>query len=123
MYVEHSGLATVHNLKRETPKAGDVYIGRGQWRSELGIDGLDGVFGNPYRCGDYGSVHNMSRKQAIAQFEAYARHRCTTEREFRNRVQAIHGRRLFCFCTPLACHGDVLARIAAELNDGTFEAA
>lgn len=33
-------------------------------------------------------------------------------RELMNRIHELKGKKLGCFCAPLACHGDVLAIIA-----------
>ncbi len=40
--------------------------------------------------------------------------------EFRASIKALHGKTLACWCAPKPCHGDVLAKIAAELNDPTL---
>lgn len=66
----------------------DVYIGRpSKW-------------GNPYRLG------LMSKAQAIALYEGYARERFT-----KADLAEIRGKRLGCFCAPAPCHGDVLVRL------------
>ena len=107
---------SVHNLKREQIKSGDVYIGRGSLKTAITIDGADGYFGNPSPIGSYGyPPQYRSRNKAIAEFIVYATNRLKTDPEYRQRVKAIHGKRLFCYCAPLDCHGDVLERLAAEL--------
>ena len=81
----------VVNLKRENY---DVYIGRaGQ--------GEDGYFGNPFR--------GLGRSEAICQFKRYFETRVKADAVYRERVLALKGKRLGCFCKPLACHGDVIA--------------
>jgi hypothetical protein len=35
----------------------------------------------------------------------------------RRKVRAMHGKRLLCWCAPEACHGNVYAKLAAELVD------
>lgn len=68
----------------------DVYIGRpSKW-------------GNPYRLGS-----SMSKAQAIALYEKYAREHFTE-----TDLAEIRGKRLGCFCAPASCHGDVLVRLA-----------
>lgn len=108
--------ATVHNIKREPLVTGSnvVYIGRAR-RFGVHFDGADGYFGNPYRIGPHGNGHYLSRKRAIAMFEVYARDRIARDPEYRRRVCDLDGKALYCYCAPLACHGDVLARLAGEL--------
>jgi uncharacterized protein YbaA (DUF1428 family) len=36
---------------------------------------------------------------------------------FGHLLRSLHGQRLFCFCRPHPCHGDVLAALAKELHD------
>lgn len=93
-------LTTVVNLLADPY---DVYIGRpGR--------GRDGDFGNPFRIGPHGS-----RAQVLERFQQYFRHRLASDPTFRHRVEALRGKRLGCFCKPLACHGDI---IADHLNSG-----
>jgi|SRR6185503_14078993 len=91
---------TVHNLHYEKMVEGDVYIGRAG-------HGKDGYFGNPYNIGD--------RTTVIAHYREYLRQRMIREPEFRDRILALEGKRLFCFCAPRACHGDVIVE-ALKLN-------
>lgn len=69
----------------------DVYIGRpSKW-------------GNPYRIGPDGD-----RLTVIRKYEQYLR-------ENPDLLAALHelrGKVLGCWCKPLACHGDVLSRLA-----------
>ncbi len=90
---------TVVNLRSED--AYDVYIGRPG-------DGSEG-FGNPYHVGTYG------REQAIELYRSYFALKLLNDADFRERVHALKGKVLGCFCKPLACHGDI---IAAYLNGG-----
>jgi len=94
---------TIHNLKREGLRPGDVRIDR---RTDLG---------NEFVLGRDGP-----RAEVIAKFEAAERARLDGPEGAarRARVAGLHGRRLFCWCAPLACHGDVLAKLAAELVEG-----
>lgn len=69
----------------------DVYIGRGS------------DWGNPFRIGEHGS-----RAQVIHAYEAHLQGRA----DLINRLHELRGRRLGCYCSPNACHGDVLARYA-----------
>ena len=94
---------SVHNIRREDMREGDVYIGRAG-------HGKDGYFGNPYVVGKHGA-----QGECVVLFERYARHRMQEDATYRARVKALWGKRLFCFCAPKACHGDVLERLAYEL--------
>lgn len=95
--------ASVHNLRNARMQPDDVYIGRRTTRS-------DGYFGNPFVLR---SEHE--RSTVIARFRAYAEERVANDAVYRERVRGLHGKRLFCYCAPLACHGDVLAELAAKL--------
>lgn len=80
-------------LNKRISSAG-VYIGRpSKW-------------GNPFVIGRDGSRADVVRK-----FEEYLQSRPdlieAAKRELR-------GKDLVCFCAPLACHGDILSRIANE---------
>ena len=98
--------ATVHNVHHERMQEGDVYIGRAG-------RGQTGYFGNPFRL-----ERESDREEVLEQFTAYAIDRICTDTSYAERVKALHGKRLFCFCAPKACHGDVLSALAAALQEG-----
>lgn len=81
-------MTTVVNCKREPY---DVYIGR------------PSVWGNPYHIGIDGT-----RREVIAKYEDWIK----TRPELLARLPELKGKALGCFCSPLPCHGDVLARLA-----------
>lgn len=69
----------------------DVYIGRpSKW-------------GNPFVLGKDGD-----RTTVIVKFEAYIRDNA----ELMAALPELKGKVLGCYCAPLPCHGDVLARLA-----------
>jgi hypothetical protein len=108
---------SVHNITREAMQPGDVYIGRrpGRFRHMLPrffVDGTDGYFGNPHVIDGA-----TSREQAVRAFEESARRRLREDPEYRDRVRTLEGKRLFCYCAPQACHGEVLERMAGELAE------
>jgi len=71
--------------------AHDVYIGRpSQW-------------GNPFQIGRDGD-----RAQVIAKYEAWL----LTQPSLLAQLPSLRGKTLACWCSPQACHGDVLARYA-----------
>lgn len=80
-------------LNKRTSQDG-VYIGR------------PSKFGNPFVIGQHGT-----RAQVIEQYEAWLLSQpalvAAAKRELR-------GKSLVCWCAPLACHGDVLLRVANE---------
>ncbi|BFL66296.1 DUF4326 domain-containing protein [Roseomonas mucosa] len=92
--------STVHNLRHEAMRPGDMRIDR---RTE---------FGNEFVLGRDGT-----RPEVIAKFEIAERARLAdpvSGAAKRAKVRAMHGRRLFCWCQPLACHGDVYVKLAAS---------
>jgi hypothetical protein len=79
----------------------DVYVGRGS------------KFGNPYshKEGTQAKWVVESREDAIRLYEEWLREQpelmATVKKELRGKVLA-------CYCSPLACHADVLLKIANE---------
>lgn len=108
-------MTTVHNIKTDAIESGDVYIGRATDTLPIAVLGHTGYFGNPFKLVNPNS--KAQREAVISQFETYARERISTDKVYRDRVKALYGKRLFCHCAPKACHGDVLAALAAELQD------
>jgi len=80
------------NLRAE---AYDVYIGRGS------------KWGNPFRIGVHGT-----RAEVIRKYEERLRRTPL----LMSALKELHGQRLGCFCKPQSCHGDVLRRVAIEVN-------
>jgi len=73
----------------------DVYIGRGS------------KWGNPFRIGPDGS-----REMVIKKYEEWIR----TQEHLLKDLTELKDQRLGCYCYPLWCHGDILARMAEELD-------
>lgn len=73
----------------------DVYIGRGH----------NSIWGNPYKID---KTH--SREEVIKLYEEYVRNNPF----LMSKVKELKGKILGCWCAPLPCHGDVLAKIADE---------
>lgn len=88
----------VVNIRTE---ACDVYIGRGS------------IFGNMFKLNRDGN-----REEVIAKYKEYFYHKVNIDAEFRAAVLSLRGKRLGCYCKPLACHGDV---IVEYLNNGGAE--
>ena len=74
----------------------DVYIGRGR----------DSKWGNPFRIGVDGT-----REEVIDLYEEWLR----DQPHLMAALGELTGRILGCWCAPRACHGDVLARLAARV--------
>ena len=81
----------------------DVYIGRawnmGGWKLNQSI------WHNPFSAKQYG------RDECINKYEHYIR----SKPELLNQLKTLRGKVLGCWCHPLKCHGDVLARLVNEL--------
>lgn len=95
-----SGMATkeppkvprVLNKHRDKIPAGAVYIGRpSRW-------------GNPFEIGEDGS-----REEVVAKYRTWL----MAQPDLINAAQKeLAGKDLVCFCSPKACHGDVLLEVA-----------
>ncbi len=83
----------------------DVYIGRAG-------KGQDGYFGNPFVVGRVCSrckkLHGNG-DSTLACYKAYMLERIAKDEEFKQRLLALKGKALGCFCKPAGCHGDVIA--------------
>lgn len=82
----------------------DVYIGR------------PSIWGNPFthdpkNLGD-GTVLCDSREQAIEYYEIYIRDKIENKELLD--LREIAGKTLGCWCSPKACHGDVLIKLCME---------
>jgi len=91
-------ITTVHNIHKEEMDENSIYIGR---RRGAGGDGL----GNPYKVGRDGI-----RSEVITKYRRYFLARMRDDQDnFNEKIEKLRGKRLFCFCAPLPCHGDVIA--------------
>jgi hypothetical protein len=83
--------------KREGVPPGSVYVGRPtKW-------------GNPFVIGRDGD-----RSEVIARFEQYLLDRPELVEAARRELR---GKSLVCWCAPLACHADVLIRVANDMHE------
>lgn len=90
--------ATVHNLRTEKMKPEDVRIDRKSIHGNKFIMGRDG---------DRNTVCDL--------YEYDLAVRILNDSTYREKVKKLHGKRLFCWCHPMRCHGDSLAAIAEML--------
>ena len=82
----------------------DVYIGRAG-------KGQDGYFGNRHPigyCYQMQCLCQHDRKSAIEAYKKDFLYAIEHDGTFLLRVLELRGKRLGCFCKPLACHGDVI---------------
>jgi len=68
-----------------------IYIGRGS------------PFGNPYKV-----TAKLIREKAVEKYKKYFYEKLENDARFKQKVLALKGCRLGCFCKPLPCHGDVI---------------
>ena len=78
----------------------DVYIGRGS------------IFGNPFSHMPNTKAEFTvgTREQAVSEYEKWV----VNQPEIMAKIPSLKGKTLCCFCAPLSCHGDVLAKLADE---------
>lgn len=89
----------------------DVDIGRGNnGRNHLQNTavGDPGWLGNPYRMTD-----GYRREEAVEKYREAFRDRID-DPEFREAVEDLRGKTLACYCTPKACHGEVIVEHLRE---------
>lgn len=63
-------------------------------------------WGNPFIIGKHGS-----RDDVITQYETWVK----TQPHLLAALHELRGKRLGCWCAPLACHGEVLVRLATTV--------
>lgn len=86
------GVMKIYKIGSNPPEA--IYIGRpSKWK-------------NPYKIGKDGS-----RDEVIEKFRNYASLRLQKEP---NWLLPLKGKDLYCYCAPLACHGDVIKEMLGE---------
>ena len=84
----------------------DVYVGRpSKW-------------GNPYshKEGTLAKYKTRTRKEAIDKYEQYL----LDNEELMNDLHELQGKVIACWCKPLPCHGDILAKYANSLGSKLF---
>ena len=80
----------------------DVYIGRpSKW-------------GNPFshKSGTLAEFQVDSRDEAVARYEEWIK----TQPSLLASLHELKGKTLGCWCSPQSCHGDILVRLADELD-------
>lgn len=93
-------------------EAYDVYIGRGDDPST----GRPGGWGNPYSHRPSrvpGVIVVGSRHEAIRRYRIWLWEQIGSGQISLEKLAALHGKRLGCWCAPDPCHGEVLGAAAA----------
>jgi len=75
----------------------DVYIGR------------PSIFGNPFPVEHYG------RSECLKKFRDYFFQRIRTDPKFKKAIETLRGKTLACYCSPQACHGDIIEEDSYEI--------
>jgi hypothetical protein len=104
-------MTTVLNLRgRRTPEGGVpmgvVYIGRAMYRGGWRLP--RSKWANPFLIDTPRRPRDGSRAEVIAKYREYV----LATPELRAALPELRGKVLGCWCTPLACHGEVLAELA-----------
>ena len=86
----------VLNKRTDTVPSGAVYIGR------------PGPWGNPFVIGRDGS-----REEVIAKYRNWLKDQIRFGHIAEHSIAELYGKDLVCWCSPQACHGDVLQKAAA----------
>ncbi|HQA29561.1 MAG TPA: DUF4326 domain-containing protein [Brevefilum fermentans] len=81
----------------------DEYGGRSTQDPRSLPVGAFGWLGNPFQIGRDGD-----RNRCIQQYKTYFWKRINSDQDFLRGVLALDGKKVACFCSPLACHLDVI---------------
>ena len=93
----------------------DVYIGRESPRKGL----KRSIWGNPYLEDTATTIKDGTREEIIAKFkeDLFGNKGRLAGKGLLARIPELRGKRMACWCSPKACHGDVLAELANNLPD------
>ena len=83
----------------------DVYIGRDE-------NDVPSGFGNPFIIGEHGD-----RDAVLEKYIHYFEGRMRADPVFKQKVLALKGKKLGCYCKPESCHGDVIVEYLNNLPD------
>ena len=89
----------------------DHYIGRpnGRLKRRFSRHELDNPWHNPFLI-----KGNVTRERSVAEYRPYIKQLIEQDPDKYNLTALVNGT-LGCWCKPLACHGDVLVELVAEL--------
>lgn len=104
----------VIHIRQSSKSPNEVYIGRPG-------KGQSGLFGNPVvigqSCPICKEVHG-DRGATLPCYEQYLLNRLANDTSFAEAFWKLKNKTLVCFCSPLPCHGNVMAKVL----DGPHEA-
>lgn len=63
-------------------------------------------FGNPYRIKQDGG--DYTRHESVEKYREWFYNKIENDPDFKQAVEDLEGETLGCWCTPKACHGDVI---------------
>ncbi len=98
------------NLESWCNDPNNVYIGRRGvvFVNKVRYPQKDSIWYNPYKVGKDGS-----REEVIAKYEVYIKNRLEKEEGLKEELKKLKGKTLGCWCSPEACHGDILLKLLA----------
>lgn len=101
------------NLRDWMQDSQHVYVGR---RGIVFVDGerfpkSDSIWANPYKI-----TATQDRTAVLTAYETYIRDRLSKEPELCEKLKALKGKTLGCWCAPEACHADILLRLIQEYS-------
>lgn len=120
---EQERLDWYHNTRRPVSSTLVVKIDKDEYDVYIGRDKKQPMhYGNPFDFKNgIGSVKVSNREEAIQCYEEWLRGdpkwfkvEPVRRQWILDNLTALEGRRLGCFCKPLACHGDVLVKLLKE---------
>ena len=90
----------------------DVYIGRDHTSREH--------YGNPFSHNPAWGIECDSREDSVIRYNLWLKGSFPTIEPIRrawilNNLKELDGKKLGCFCKPLACHGDILVKLVKNL--------
>lgn len=99
------------NLYEWRKEPNNVYIGR---KGVVFINGIrypaeNSIWANPYKLKD-----EADREDVLESYECYIREKLENDPRLLNKLLALDGKTLGCWCAPKQCHGDVLVRLVKE---------
>lgn len=70
------------------------------------------AWGNPYRIGDLDpNYYPMDRQQVLSLYKRYLEAKAELDPLW---LEPLRGKRLACWCAPLACHGNLIQKWLSE---------
>jgi hypothetical protein len=90
------------------PPPGVTYIGHAMYRGGWRL--AESRWANPYTIDTPRRRRDGTREEVVAKYRAYL----LGQPELRAALPQLRGKVLGCWCTPLACHGDVLVELAEQ---------